>query len=49
MLGHLECLVRQRFDAGDHTIFVAEALEAAVASEENPLLFFRGGYRNVAA
>lgn len=49
VIGHLECAVRQRVEAGDHTIFLAEPLEVAVTSEENPLLFFRGGYRNVAA
>lgn len=42
-LGHLECRVVDRRDAGDHTIFVAE-VERAGARDERPLLYYRGGY-----
>jgi len=49
VIAHLACVARHRFDAGDHTIFVGEVLQLAVSSEENPLLFFRGGYRNLSA
>jgi len=48
-VGHLECTVRHEFDAGDHTIFVGEAVDIAVSSESDPLLYFRGGYRNLSA
>jgi flavin reductase (DIM6/NTAB) family NADH-FMN oxidoreductase RutF len=49
VIAHLECEIRHRFEAGDHTIFVGEAIALAVSSEEDPLLFFRGGYRNLSA
>jgi flavin reductase (DIM6/NTAB) family NADH-FMN oxidoreductase RutF len=49
VIAHLACAVRHRFEAGDHTIFVGEVTQLAVSSEENPLLFFRGGYRNLSA
>lgn len=49
VIAHLECEIRHTFDAGDHTIYVGEAIDLAVSSEENPLLFFRGGYRNLSA
>ncbi len=48
-IAHLECRVRHAFDAGDHTIYVGEAVSVAVSSEEDPLLYFRGGYRNLSA
>jgi flavin reductase (DIM6/NTAB) family NADH-FMN oxidoreductase RutF len=48
-IAHLECTIRHSFDAGDHTIYVGEAVGIAVSSEEDPLLYFRGGYRNLSA
>jgi len=42
-LGHLECRVLARHEAGDHTIFVGE-VERASAGEGRPLLYYRGGY-----
>ena len=42
-LGHLECRIVARHDAGDHTIFVGE-VERAAAGEGRPLLYYRGGY-----
>lgn len=42
-LGHLECLVVARHDAGDHTLFVGE-VERASAGEGRPMLYYRGGY-----
>ena len=42
-LAHLDCEVVQAHDAGDHTIFVGEVKEVAVA-EGSPLLYFRGRY-----
>src|SRR5262249_6266304 len=47
VMAHLECEVRHAFDAGDHTIYVGEAIDIAVHGEDEPLLFFRGGYRNL--
>jgi 3-hydroxy-9,10-secoandrosta-1,3,5(10)-triene-9,17-dione monooxygenase reductase component len=42
----VECRLRDEHDAGDHTIVVAEvvAIEAAEASDLEPLVFFRGRY-----
>jgi 3-hydroxy-9,10-secoandrosta-1,3,5(10)-triene-9,17-dione monooxygenase reductase component len=47
-LAHLECRLLHAFDAGDHTIYVGEAIDVATGRAEEPLLFFRGGYRNTA-
>jgi flavin reductase (DIM6/NTAB) family NADH-FMN oxidoreductase RutF len=49
VVAHLECEVSHEFDAGDHTIYIGRAVEIAVDSEEDPLLFYRGGYRNLGA
>ncbi len=42
-LGHLECTVSARHDAGDHTLFVGE-VERATAGDGRPMLYYRGGY-----
>ena len=49
VLAHLECEIRHEFDAGDHTIFVGEPIDIAMDQETEPLLYFRGGYRNLRA
>jgi flavin reductase (DIM6/NTAB) family NADH-FMN oxidoreductase RutF len=46
-VGHVDCRVAQSYDAGDHTIYVGEVLDAD-AKDTPPLLFFRGGYRKLA-
>ena len=48
-IAFLDCQVRYTFEAGDHTIYVGEAVEIAVGPEAEPLLYFRGGYRNLSA
>jgi flavin reductase (DIM6/NTAB) family NADH-FMN oxidoreductase RutF len=45
-LAYLECRLHSAQEAGDHTIFIAE-VEDVVVRDGNPLLFFRGKYRNV--
>ena len=40
---HLQCALIQRVEGGDHTIFVGR-VEAAEASDAQPLLYYRGGY-----
>lgn len=47
-LAYLECRLQSAYDAGDHTIFIAE-VEDVVVREGEPLLFFRGKYRKVGA
>ncbi|HEX8724560.1 MAG TPA: flavin reductase family protein [Gemmatimonadaceae bacterium] len=42
-LAHLECRVRDRHPAGDHTIIVCE-VERASTRQDRPLLYYRGGY-----
>ncbi len=49
VLAHLECELRHEFEAGDHTIFVGEPVDLAMDQEIEPLLYFRGGYRNLRA
>ncbi len=44
-LAYLECRLHSTQKAGDHTIFIAE-VEDVVVREGEPLLFFRGQYRN---
>jgi flavin reductase (DIM6/NTAB) family NADH-FMN oxidoreductase RutF len=46
-IAHLECDIRHAFDAGDHTIYVGEVRDLGVGEELEPLLYFRGGYRNL--
>ena len=45
-LAYLECRLHSAQEAGDHTIFIAE-VEDVVVREGDPLLFFRGKYRQV--
>jgi flavin reductase (DIM6/NTAB) family NADH-FMN oxidoreductase RutF len=46
-LAWLDCEVDQAVDAGDHTIFIGRVLDGSVDCEDNPLLYFRGGYRAI--
>ena len=48
-LAYLECAVVDRCAGGDHTIFIAEALDGEVVSEAPPLLFYQGRYRRLEA
>jgi flavin reductase (DIM6/NTAB) family NADH-FMN oxidoreductase RutF len=45
-LAYLECRLDSAQVAGDHTIFIAQ-VEDVVVREGEPLLFFRGKYREV--
>jgi len=45
-LAYLECKVTEKIDGGDHTIYIGE-IEQAETKEGKPLLFFRGGYREL--
>jgi flavin reductase (DIM6/NTAB) family NADH-FMN oxidoreductase RutF len=42
-VAHLECRRLDRFDAGDHAVFLGE-VETARCSSERPLMYYRGGY-----
>ncbi|MGA8154484.1 MAG: flavin reductase family protein [Terriglobales bacterium] len=45
-LAYLECRLHTAQDAGDHTIFIAE-VEEVVVREGDPLIYFRGQYRQI--
>lgn len=45
-LAHLECKLYANYDGGDHTIYLG-LIEEAETREGKPLLFFRGGYREI--
>jgi flavin reductase (DIM6/NTAB) family NADH-FMN oxidoreductase RutF len=45
-LAYLECRLQSSQEAGDHTIFIAEA-EDVVVRQGEPLLFFRGKYGKI--
>jgi len=45
-LAHLECKVYAAYDGGDHTIYLG-LIDVAETREAKPLLFFRGGYREI--
>jgi flavin reductase (DIM6/NTAB) family NADH-FMN oxidoreductase RutF len=42
-MGHIECAIVNAYEGGDHTIYVGE-IQAAAASGDRPLLFFKGKY-----
>jgi flavin reductase (DIM6/NTAB) family NADH-FMN oxidoreductase RutF len=44
---YLEARVYGRHDAGDHTVVVGEVLALEVLNETDPLIFYRGGYRQL--
>ncbi|HVA76263.1 MAG TPA: flavin reductase family protein [Candidatus Binataceae bacterium] len=45
-IAYLECKLAGTMDAGDHTVYLGE-IEQAETHEAKPLLFFRGGYREL--
>ncbi len=49
VLAHVECTISQSVEAGDHTIHLGQVREMAMDHEAEPLLYFRGGYRNLRA
>ncbi|MGH7781085.1 MAG: flavin reductase family protein [Candidatus Binataceae bacterium] len=45
-VAYLECRLSACLDAGDHTVYLGE-IEQAETHEAKPLIFFRGGYREI--
>jgi flavin reductase (DIM6/NTAB) family NADH-FMN oxidoreductase RutF len=45
-LAYLECRLQTVYEAGDHTIFIAEVEDVSVWEGE-PLLYYRGTYRKI--
>ena len=48
-LAVFECETQAIHEAGDHIILIGHVLSFKADSEREPLLYFRGGYRNVEA
>ena len=42
-LAWVDCTLRERYDGGDHTIYLGEVV-AGDAHEGTPILYYRGGY-----
>jgi len=47
-IARIECRIRQSVEAGDHVIHIGLVEAIGVEGELDPLLYFRGGYRNLA-
>lgn len=45
----IECRLNATLPGGDHSIFVGEVVGAHMADEEDPLIYFRGGYRKISS
>ena len=45
-IAHIECRIAHAYDGGDHTILVGE-ITTADAADGQPLVYFRGAYRQV--
>jgi flavin reductase (DIM6/NTAB) family NADH-FMN oxidoreductase RutF len=43
----LEARVHGTHEAGDHTVVVGEVIATEVLTEDDPLIFYRGGYRRL--
>jgi flavin reductase (DIM6/NTAB) family NADH-FMN oxidoreductase RutF len=46
-LAWLDCRVYKDVEAGDHTVFIAEVLDASVYSGGQPLLYYNRDWRNL--
>ena len=45
--GYLEATVHGTHEAGDHTIFVGRVVALEIVTEEEPLIYYRSGYRSL--
>lgn len=48
VLGWADCEIESVHEAGDHDIVVGAVQDLGVGNEGHPLIFFRGGYANLA-
>jgi len=46
-LAHMVCTPWSQCEGGDHTVFIARVEQHEVSDDVQPLLFFRGRYRNL--
>ena len=47
-LANIECVVENRFDAGDHVIVVGRVVRLRTEAAHDPLLYFQAAYRDLA-
>jgi 3-hydroxy-9,10-secoandrosta-1,3,5(10)-triene-9,17-dione monooxygenase reductase component len=48
VIASADCKITQRYDGGDHTIVIGEAVSVSLdGSDAAPLLFYQGGYRHL--
>ena len=47
-LANFECRTRATYEGGDHVISLGEVIRMRSVGGGRPLLYFRGGYRNIA-
>lgn len=47
-LGWLDCRVYHSFEAGDHTVFIGQVLEANAREDGKPLLYYNRDWRHLA-
>jgi flavin reductase (DIM6/NTAB) family NADH-FMN oxidoreductase RutF len=45
-LAYMECTLYASYEGGDHTVYLGEVQQAETV-ERKPLLFYRGGYREL--
>jgi flavin reductase (DIM6/NTAB) family NADH-FMN oxidoreductase RutF len=45
--GYVEATVHGTHQAGDHTIIVGQVVALEISSEEEPLVYYRSGYRSL--
>jgi flavin reductase (DIM6/NTAB) family NADH-FMN oxidoreductase RutF len=46
-VAHVDCRVVDTFPGGDHTIIIGEVVAMELSPELDPLVFYRGSYRNL--
>ena len=47
-IAYFDCRLLERYDGGDHTIFLGEIVSAGYEEDADPLLFFAGRYARLA-
>jgi 3-hydroxy-9,10-secoandrosta-1,3,5(10)-triene-9,17-dione monooxygenase reductase component len=48
VLGYVDCTIHAVHEAGDHYVVIGRVLDLDAGDADEPLLFFRGGYRTTA-
>ena len=46
-LAYFDCRLLERYDGGDHTIFIGEIVAAGYREDAEPLLWYASGYRRL--